>query len=158
MQVRVPWTQAWLCTKDFRQKCTGAGVAGKVAVPSNAAQRALSGRGAVAPEQEGPASHMALEGEVTESEATSGTEGEGSSTIGAGAYTSDSDSSSDGSSLAVTGISVPPHQQVQPPPPHQHRPPNSPSACVPCPLTQEGGHLLRPRHLRPCPSQPCCPQ
>ncbi|KAJ1196319.1 hypothetical protein NDU88_000190 [Pleurodeles waltl] len=39
MQVRVPWTQAWLCTKDFHQKCTGAGVAAKVAVPSNAAQR-----------------------------------------------------------------------------------------------------------------------
>ncbi|KAJ1174686.1 hypothetical protein NDU88_006506 [Pleurodeles waltl] len=39
MQVRVPWTQAWLCTKDFRRKCTGAGVASKVAVPSNAAQR-----------------------------------------------------------------------------------------------------------------------
>ncbi|KAJ1147067.1 hypothetical protein NDU88_013314 [Pleurodeles waltl] len=42
MQVRVPWTQAWLCTKDFRQKCTGAGVAAKVAVPSNAAQRAVT--------------------------------------------------------------------------------------------------------------------
>ncbi|KAJ1089643.1 hypothetical protein NDU88_002792 [Pleurodeles waltl] len=41
MQVRVPWTQAWLCTKDFRRKCTGAGVAAKVAVPSNAAQREL---------------------------------------------------------------------------------------------------------------------
>ncbi|KAJ1081566.1 hypothetical protein NDU88_001745 [Pleurodeles waltl] len=39
MQVRVPWTQAWLCTKDFRRKCTGAGVAAKVVVPSNAAQR-----------------------------------------------------------------------------------------------------------------------
>ncbi|KAJ1212555.1 hypothetical protein NDU88_000210 [Pleurodeles waltl] len=39
MQVRVPWKQAWLCTKDFRRKCTGAGVACKVAVPSNAAQR-----------------------------------------------------------------------------------------------------------------------
>ncbi|KAJ1121392.1 hypothetical protein NDU88_009501 [Pleurodeles waltl] len=39
MQVRVPWTQAWLCTKDFRRKCTGAGVAAKVTVPSNAAQR-----------------------------------------------------------------------------------------------------------------------
>ncbi|KAJ1178905.1 hypothetical protein NDU88_004146 [Pleurodeles waltl] len=39
MQVRVPWTQAWLCTKDFCRKCTGAGVAAKVAVPSNAAQR-----------------------------------------------------------------------------------------------------------------------
>ncbi|KAJ1089699.1 hypothetical protein NDU88_002846 [Pleurodeles waltl] len=36
MQVRVPWTQAWLCTKDFRRKCTEAGVAAKVAVSSNA--------------------------------------------------------------------------------------------------------------------------
>ncbi|KAJ1161573.1 hypothetical protein NDU88_002057 [Pleurodeles waltl] len=43
MQVRVPWTQAWLCTKDFRRKCTGAGVACKVAVPSNAAQRGIEG-------------------------------------------------------------------------------------------------------------------
>ncbi|KAJ1168034.1 hypothetical protein NDU88_008416 [Pleurodeles waltl] len=43
MQVRVPWTQAWLCTKDFRRKCTGAGVACKVAVPSNAAQRLRQG-------------------------------------------------------------------------------------------------------------------
>ncbi|KAJ1205108.1 hypothetical protein NDU88_000543 [Pleurodeles waltl] len=41
MQVRVPSTQAWLCTKDFRRKCTGAGVAAKVAVPSNAAQRGV---------------------------------------------------------------------------------------------------------------------
>ncbi|KAJ1159395.1 hypothetical protein NDU88_012062 [Pleurodeles waltl] len=39
MQVRVPWTQAWLCTKDFRWKCTEAGVAAKVAVPSNAVWR-----------------------------------------------------------------------------------------------------------------------
>ncbi|KAJ1143250.1 hypothetical protein NDU88_009561 [Pleurodeles waltl] len=39
MQVRVPWTQAWLCTKDFCRKCTGAGVAAKVAVPSNAVYR-----------------------------------------------------------------------------------------------------------------------
>ncbi|KAJ1212917.1 hypothetical protein NDU88_000560 [Pleurodeles waltl] len=36
IQVRVPWTQAWLCTKDFCRKCTEAGVAAKVAVPSNA--------------------------------------------------------------------------------------------------------------------------
>ncbi|KAJ1187681.1 hypothetical protein NDU88_004455 [Pleurodeles waltl] len=36
---------------------------------------ASSGGGAVAPEQEGAASHMALEGEATESEAISGTEG-----------------------------------------------------------------------------------
>ncbi|KAJ1167820.1 hypothetical protein NDU88_008208 [Pleurodeles waltl] len=39
MQVRVLWTQAWLCTKDFRRKCTEAGVAAKVAVPSNAVWR-----------------------------------------------------------------------------------------------------------------------
>ncbi|KAJ1125043.1 hypothetical protein NDU88_003482 [Pleurodeles waltl] len=34
MQVRVPWTQAWLCTKDFRRKCTGAGVAAKSRFPA----------------------------------------------------------------------------------------------------------------------------
>ncbi|KAJ1153831.1 hypothetical protein NDU88_006589 [Pleurodeles waltl] len=34
MQVRVPWTQAWLCTKDFRRKCTGAGVAAKSQFPA----------------------------------------------------------------------------------------------------------------------------
>ncbi|KAJ1084831.1 hypothetical protein NDU88_004977 [Pleurodeles waltl] len=39
MQVRVPWIQAGLCTKDFRRKCTEAGVAAKVAVPSNAVWR-----------------------------------------------------------------------------------------------------------------------
>ncbi|KAJ1089733.1 hypothetical protein NDU88_002878 [Pleurodeles waltl] len=39
MQVRVPWTQAGLCTKDFHLKCTEAGVAAKVAVPSNAVWR-----------------------------------------------------------------------------------------------------------------------
>ncbi|KAJ1195070.1 hypothetical protein NDU88_004353 [Pleurodeles waltl] len=39
MQVRVPWTQAWLCTKDSLRKCTGAGVAAKDAVPSNAVWR-----------------------------------------------------------------------------------------------------------------------
>ncbi|KAJ1212896.1 hypothetical protein NDU88_000539 [Pleurodeles waltl] len=36
MQVRVPWTQAWLCTKDFHRKCTGAGEVAKVAVTNNA--------------------------------------------------------------------------------------------------------------------------
>ncbi|KAJ1089804.1 hypothetical protein NDU88_002948 [Pleurodeles waltl] len=36
MQVRVLWTQAGLCTKDFRRKCTEAGVAAKFAVPRNA--------------------------------------------------------------------------------------------------------------------------
>ncbi|KAJ1177103.1 hypothetical protein NDU88_002365 [Pleurodeles waltl] len=39
MQVRVPWTQAWLCTKDFRRKCTEAGVVAKVAVSNNAVWR-----------------------------------------------------------------------------------------------------------------------
>ncbi|KAJ1125061.1 hypothetical protein NDU88_003500 [Pleurodeles waltl] len=39
MQVRVQWTQAWLCTKDFRRKCTEAGVAAKDAVSSNAVWR-----------------------------------------------------------------------------------------------------------------------
>ncbi|KAJ1175552.1 hypothetical protein NDU88_000839 [Pleurodeles waltl] len=39
MQVRVPWTQAWLCTKDFHRKCTETGVAAKGAVPSNAVWR-----------------------------------------------------------------------------------------------------------------------
>ncbi|KAJ1135685.1 hypothetical protein NDU88_002123 [Pleurodeles waltl] len=39
MQVRVPWTQAWLCTKDFCRKCREAGVAAKDAVPSNAVWR-----------------------------------------------------------------------------------------------------------------------
>ncbi|KAJ1163055.1 hypothetical protein NDU88_003518 [Pleurodeles waltl] len=34
MQVRVPWTQAWLCTKDFHRKCTGAGVAAKSRFPA----------------------------------------------------------------------------------------------------------------------------
>ncbi|KAJ1118272.1 hypothetical protein NDU88_006467 [Pleurodeles waltl] len=51
--------------------------------------------------------HLTLEGETMESEVTSGTEGEGSSTAGTGAETSDTDSSSDGSSLAVAGPSVP---------------------------------------------------
>ncbi|KAJ1087969.1 hypothetical protein NDU88_001128 [Pleurodeles waltl] len=71
-------------------------------------QGASLGEGAVAPEQEGAASHMALEGDTTESEANRGTEGEGSSTAGAGAETSNTDSSSDGSSLVVAGPSVPP--------------------------------------------------
>ncbi|KAJ1109947.1 hypothetical protein NDU88_007304 [Pleurodeles waltl] len=39
MQVRVPWTQAWLCTKDFHRKWTEAGVAAKVAASSNAVWR-----------------------------------------------------------------------------------------------------------------------
>ncbi|KAJ1178898.1 hypothetical protein NDU88_004139 [Pleurodeles waltl] len=36
VQVRVLWTQAWMCIKDFCRKCTEAGVAAKVTVPSNA--------------------------------------------------------------------------------------------------------------------------
>ncbi|KAJ1196104.1 hypothetical protein NDU88_005364 [Pleurodeles waltl] len=43
MQVRVPWTQAWLCTKDFCRKCTEAGVAAKDAVPSNAVWKGRQG-------------------------------------------------------------------------------------------------------------------
>ncbi|KAJ1166274.1 hypothetical protein NDU88_006682 [Pleurodeles waltl] len=39
MQVRVLWTQAWLYTKEILEKCTGAGVAAKDAVPSNAVWR-----------------------------------------------------------------------------------------------------------------------
>ncbi|KAJ1153784.1 hypothetical protein NDU88_006542 [Pleurodeles waltl] len=39
MQVRVPWSQAWLCPKDFHRKCTEAGVAAKDAVPSNGVWR-----------------------------------------------------------------------------------------------------------------------
>ncbi|KAJ1134274.1 hypothetical protein NDU88_000727 [Pleurodeles waltl] len=39
MQVRVPWNQAWLCTKDFRRKCKKAGVAAKDAVSNNAVWR-----------------------------------------------------------------------------------------------------------------------
>ncbi|KAJ1216204.1 hypothetical protein NDU88_003810 [Pleurodeles waltl] len=39
MQVRVPWTQAGLCTKDFHRRCTEAGVAAKVVVLSNAVWR-----------------------------------------------------------------------------------------------------------------------
>ncbi|KAJ1190100.1 hypothetical protein NDU88_006839 [Pleurodeles waltl] len=45
-------------------------------------QGASSGGGAVAMDHEGAASHMALDGDTTESEFTSGTEGEGSSTAG----------------------------------------------------------------------------
>ncbi|KAJ1162166.1 hypothetical protein NDU88_002641 [Pleurodeles waltl] len=70
-------------------------------------QGALSRGGAVPPEQEGAASHMALEGDTTDSKFISGMEGEGSSTAGTGAETSDTDSSSDGSSFAVADPSVP---------------------------------------------------
>ncbi|XP_069068360.1 extracellular calcium-sensing receptor-like [Pleurodeles waltl] len=56
---------------------------------------------------EGAASHMALEGETTDSEFTNGTKGEGSSTSGTGAETSYTDFSYDGSSLAMACPSVP---------------------------------------------------
>ncbi|KAJ1128909.1 hypothetical protein NDU88_007281 [Pleurodeles waltl] len=69
---------------------------------------ASSGGGAVATEHNRAASHMALEGETTDSEFTSGTEGEWSSTAGTGGDTSDTDLSSDGSSLVVAATSVPP--------------------------------------------------
>ncbi|KAJ1110468.1 hypothetical protein NDU88_007819 [Pleurodeles waltl] len=39
MQVRVPWIQAWLCTKEILEKCTGAGVPEKDVVPCNAVWR-----------------------------------------------------------------------------------------------------------------------
>ncbi|KAJ1125786.1 hypothetical protein NDU88_004208 [Pleurodeles waltl] len=39
MQVRVPGTQAWPCTKEILGECTGAGVAAKHVVPSNAVWR-----------------------------------------------------------------------------------------------------------------------
>ncbi|KAJ1130253.1 hypothetical protein NDU88_008608 [Pleurodeles waltl] len=88
---------------------------------SQQTQGASSGGGAVAPEQEGAASHMALEGETTDSEFTSGTEGEGSSTAGTGADTSDTDSSSDGSSLVVAATSCTGHQDSQCGTEPQHR-------------------------------------
>ncbi|KAJ1155225.1 hypothetical protein NDU88_007960 [Pleurodeles waltl] len=69
---------------------------------------ASSGGGEVASEHEGAASHMAMEGHATDSEFTSGTEGEGRSTVGTRADISDTDSSSEGSSLVVAATSVPP--------------------------------------------------
>ncbi|KAJ1167295.1 hypothetical protein NDU88_007687 [Pleurodeles waltl] len=36
LQVRVLGTQAWLCTKEILEECTGAGAAANHAVPSNA--------------------------------------------------------------------------------------------------------------------------
>ncbi|KAJ1219068.1 hypothetical protein NDU88_006639 [Pleurodeles waltl] len=75
---------------------------------SQQTQGASSGGGAVAPEHEGAASHMAMEGHTTDSEYTSGTEGDGSTTASTGAETSDTDSSSVGSSLVVATTSVPP--------------------------------------------------
>ncbi|KAJ1127260.1 hypothetical protein NDU88_005663 [Pleurodeles waltl] len=35
LQVRVLGTQAWLCTKEILEECTGAGVAANHAIPSN---------------------------------------------------------------------------------------------------------------------------
>ncbi|KAJ1212260.1 hypothetical protein NDU88_007567 [Pleurodeles waltl] len=62
---------------------------------SQQTQRASTGGGTVAPEHEGAASHMAMEGHTTDSEYTSGTEGEGSFTSATGSPTSDTDSSAD---------------------------------------------------------------
>ncbi|KAJ1083569.1 hypothetical protein NDU88_003727 [Pleurodeles waltl] len=58
---------------------------------SQQTQGASSGGGTVAPEHEGAASHMAMEGHTTDSECTSGTEGEGSFTSATGSPTSDTD-------------------------------------------------------------------
>ncbi|KAJ1095719.1 hypothetical protein NDU88_000877 [Pleurodeles waltl] len=71
-------------------------------------QGASSGGGTVAPEHEGAASHVAMEGHTTDSECTSGTEGEGSFTLATGSPSSDADSSADGGSLVVAAPSVPP--------------------------------------------------
>ncbi|KAJ1091698.1 hypothetical protein NDU88_004815 [Pleurodeles waltl] len=62
---------------------------------SQQTQGASTGGGTVAPEHEGAASHMAMEGHTTDSEYTSGTEGEGSFTSATGSPTSDTDSSAD---------------------------------------------------------------
>ncbi|KAJ1154231.1 hypothetical protein NDU88_006985 [Pleurodeles waltl] len=72
---------------------------------SQQTQGASSGGGTVAPEHEGAASHMAMEGHTTDSECTSGTEGEGSFTSATGSPTSDTDSSADGSSPVVAASS-----------------------------------------------------
>ncbi|KAJ1191999.1 hypothetical protein NDU88_001311 [Pleurodeles waltl] len=75
---------------------------------SQQTQGASSGGGTVAPEHEGAASHIAMEGHTTDSECTSGTEGEGSFTSATGSPTSDTDSSTDGSSPVVAAPSVRP--------------------------------------------------
>ncbi|KAJ1115245.1 hypothetical protein NDU88_003471 [Pleurodeles waltl] len=69
---------------------------------------ASTGGGTVAPEHEGAASHMAMEGHTTDSECTSGTEGEGNFTSATGSPSSDMDSSADVGSLVVAAPSVPP--------------------------------------------------
>ncbi|KAJ1190557.1 hypothetical protein NDU88_007295 [Pleurodeles waltl] len=74
---------------------------------SQQTQGASSGGGTVAPEHEGAASHMAMEGHTMDSECTSGTEGEGSFTSATGSPSSDTDSSADGDSLVVVAPSVP---------------------------------------------------
>ncbi|KAJ1174327.1 hypothetical protein NDU88_006149 [Pleurodeles waltl] len=68
---------------------------------------ASTGGGTVAPEHEGAASHMAMEGHITDSECTSGTEAEGSFTSATGSPSSDTDSFNDGSSLVVAAPTVP---------------------------------------------------
>ncbi|KAJ1170328.1 hypothetical protein NDU88_002206 [Pleurodeles waltl] len=62
---------------------------------SQQTQGASTGGGTVAPDHEGAASHMAMEGHTTDSEYTSGTEGEGSFTSATGSPTSNTDSSAD---------------------------------------------------------------
>ncbi|KAJ1130768.1 hypothetical protein NDU88_009116 [Pleurodeles waltl] len=73
---------------------------------SQQTQGASTGGGTVAQEHEGAASHMATEGHTTDSEFTSGTEGEGSFTSATGSPNSDTDSSADGSSPVVAAPSV----------------------------------------------------
>ncbi|KAJ1144559.1 hypothetical protein NDU88_010857 [Pleurodeles waltl] len=75
---------------------------------SQQTQGASTDGGTVAPEHEGAASHMAMEGHTTDSEFTSGTEGEGSFTSATGSPNSDTDSSADGSSPVVAAPSVRP--------------------------------------------------
>ncbi|KAJ1134468.1 hypothetical protein NDU88_000920 [Pleurodeles waltl] len=75
---------------------------------SQQTQGASSGRGELASEHEGAATHKAPVGHGTDTEVTSDTEGEGSTTTGTRGDTSDTDTSSEGSSLAVTATSGPP--------------------------------------------------
>ncbi|KAJ1139526.1 hypothetical protein NDU88_005897 [Pleurodeles waltl] len=78
---------------------------------SQQTQGASTGGGTVAPKHEGAASHMAMEGHTTDSECTSGTEGEGSFTSATGSPSSDTDSFDDVGSLVVAAPSVPPPLQ-----------------------------------------------
>ncbi|KAJ1199439.1 hypothetical protein NDU88_003274 [Pleurodeles waltl] len=96
---------------------------------SQQTQGASSDGGTVAPEHEGSASHMAMEGHTTDSEYTSGTEGEGSFTAVTGSATSDTDSSSDGSSLVVA----------------------APSRYVECTGHQGSQYDTEPKHSQPPP-------